>query len=53
MEILDYNQVTRDIKAYSNMGKTIMISPASSYYIYNSVTNKVNRLISLSVYAII
>ena len=42
MEILDYNQVTSGIKSYSEMGKTIMISPASSYYIYNSVTNKVN-----------
>lgn len=47
-EIRDYTSITNDIKAYSDIGKKIWISPMSSYAIYGSVTDKDNMLMKSS-----
>jgi hypothetical protein len=41
IEILEYNSIVDGIKEYVDSGSKIWISPESSYYIYNSITNKV------------
>lgn len=41
VEMRQYTNVMADIKTFSDEGKTIWISPMSSFAIYNSVSNKV------------
>lgn len=41
IEIKRYDSILDEIKRYNNRNDTIWISPESSFYIYNSVVDKV------------
>lgn len=42
VQIKDYTAVESDIKAASDSGSIVWVSPMSSYAIYNAVSNKVS-----------
>lgn len=43
IQFKEYTSVESDIQAASEAGRTVWVSPMSSYSIYNAVTNKVAR----------
>ena len=45
IKIKNYEDITTDLKQYSDLKMKIWVSPHSSYAIYNAVTDKVNLVL--------